>query len=196
MRKLGFIIVVLILSIPMISCTSTETADPSKPTTPLATEKLNEAVKDEAGEEDQRQALEMSLDFKTIDFTVDSKDYEATLTPEGLSAIREETKPFLTSSYYEVYFIDRYMTLPIQVAHIEKAKLHPENIQAKIRDHKSDWIVVEYTLDLKFTDQGGKEYKSIPLWGDITFLQKDGEWHIQDDTYDMKPFTEIINNAS
>ncbi|CAI6080123.1 hypothetical protein PAECIP112173_02789 [Paenibacillus sp. JJ-100] len=196
MRNLGSMIVVLILSILMTSCTSTETADPSKPTNPLATEKSNEVVKDEAGEEDQRQALEMSIDFKTKDFTADGKDYEATLTQAGLSAIREETKPFLTSSYYEVYFIDRYMTLPIQVAHIEKAKLHPENIQAKIRDHKSDWIVVEYTLDLKFTDQGGKEYKSIPLWGDITFLQEEGEWRIQDDTYDMKPFTEIINNAS
>ncbi|WP_342553453.1 hypothetical protein [Paenibacillus sp. FSL R7-0652] len=195
-RSSGSMLAVLILiSILIIGCTSTETAEPSNQTPPPVMEKLNDAGGDKAGVEEQQQALEMSLDYKTKELTVDGKDYEDTLTPEGLSAKAESMRLFLTSRNYESYIINRYISLPLHAASIEKAKLHPENIQAKIKDHKSDWILVEYTLDLKFTDQKGKEYKSIPLSGDITFLQDEGAWRIQDDTYNMKPFTDIINNA-
>lgn len=114
---------------------------------------------------------------------------------EGLLAKGETMKPFLTSRNYEAYMANRYIVLPLQIAHIEQAKLHPENIQTKIKDNKSDWILVEYTLDLKFTDKNGKEFKYIPLSGDITFLQDQGEWRIQDDTYNRDAFADIINNS-
>ncbi|NMI06824.1 hypothetical protein HF638_22820 [Paenibacillus sp. SZ31] len=40
-----------------------------------------------------------------------------------------------------------------------------------------------------------QEFKSIPLSGDITFLQDQGEWRIQDDTYNRDAFADIINNS-
>ncbi|MEK4529613.1 hypothetical protein NST38_29870 [Paenibacillus sp. FSL H8-0104] len=196
MRKLAYVMGILFLSAAMLmGCTSSEPAESTEPVTPPATEQPSDTGDQKATAEEQQQALEMSLEYKTTELTVDGKDYEDTLEMEGLLAKGETMKPFLTSRNYEAYMANRYIVLPLQVAHIEQARLHPENIQTKIKDSKSDWILVEYTLDLKFTDKDGKEFKSIPLSGDITFLQDQGEWRIQDDTYNMKPFTEIINNS-
>ncbi|MBT2286925.1 hypothetical protein J7E78_25735 [Paenibacillus polymyxa] len=196
MRKLAYVMSTLFLSAAMfVGCTPSEPAESTKPVTPPATEQPSDVSDQKATAEEQLQALEMSLEYKTTELTVDSKDYVDTLEMEGLLAKGETMKPFLTSRNYEAYMVNRYIVLPLQVAHIEQAKLHPENIQTKIKDSKSDWILVEYTLDLKFTDENGKEFKSIPLSGDITFLQDQGEWRIQDDTYNMKPFAEIINSS-
>jgi len=35
--------------------------------------------------------------------------------------------------------------------------------------------------------------KTIPLEGESTFLQEQGEWRIQDDTYNMKEILDIVN---
>ncbi|MDQ0723576.1 hypothetical protein QF049_004837 [Paenibacillus sp. W4I10] len=196
MHKLAYVMGTLFLSAAMLmGCTTSEPAESTEPITPPATEQPSDTRDQKATAEEQQQALEMSLEYKTTELTVDGKDYEDTLEMEGLLAKGDTMKPFLTSRNYEAYMANRYIVLPLQVAYIEQAKLHPENIQTKIKDNKSDWILVEYTLDLKFTDENGKEFKSIPLSGDITFLQDQGEWRIQDDTYNMKPFTEIINKS-
>ncbi|MEK4663674.1 hypothetical protein MHH93_17460 [Priestia sp. FSL H7-0729] len=196
MRKFAYVMGILFLSAAMlIGCTPSEPAESTEQVTPPATEQPSDMSDQKATAEEQQQALEMSLEYKTTELTVDGKNYEDTLEMEGLLAKGETMKSFLTSRNYEAYMANRYIILPLQVAHIEQAKLHPENIQTKIKDNKSDWILVEYTLDLKFTDDKGKEFKSVPLSGDITFLQDQGEWRIQDDTYNMKPFTEIINNS-
>lgn len=172
MRKLAYVMGILFLSAAMlIGCTSSEPAESTEPVTPPATEQPSDTGDQKATAEEQQQALEMSLEYKTTELTVDGKDYEDTLEMEGLLAKGETMKPFLTSRNYEAYMANRYIVLPLQVAHIEQAKLHPENIQTKIKDNKSDWILVEYTLDLKFTDKNGKEFKSIPLSGDITFCR-------------------------
>lgn len=196
MRKFVYVMGTLFLSAAMLmGCTPSEPAEITEPVTPPATEQPSDMSGQKATAEEQQQALEMSLEYKTTELTVDGKDYEDTLEMEGLLAKGETMKPFLTSRNYEAYMANRYIVLPLQVAHIEQAKLHPEHIETKIKDSKSDWILVEYTLDLKFTDENGKEINSIPLSGDITFLQDKGEWRIQDDTYNRDAFADIINSS-
>ncbi|MDK8190518.1 hypothetical protein QP794_10505 [Paenibacillus sp. UMB7766-LJ446] len=181
-------------SVLIMGCTSSETTEILQETPP-ASEQLSIVTNQKASAEDEQQALEMALEYKETELTVDYKDYEDTLTMEGLLAKGETMKPFLTTKNYEAYMANRYITLPLLVADKEKALLRPEDIQAKIKESKSDWILVEYTLDLIFTDEDGKEMKTIPLSGEITFLQEQGEWRIQDDTYNMKAFLEIINKS-
>ncbi|WP_340399942.1 hypothetical protein [Paenibacillus sp. FSL H8-0079] len=196
MRKLAYVIGTLFLFAGMlVGCTPSEPAESTEPITPPVTEQPSDVSDQKATAEEQLQALEMSLDYKTTELTVDGKDYDDALEMEGLLAKGDTMKPFLTSRNYEAYMANGYIILLLQVAHLEQAKLHPENIQTKINDSKSDWILVEYTLDLKFTDENGKEFKSIPLSGDITFLQDQGEWRIQDDTYNRDAFADIINNS-
>ncbi|MCW3793220.1 hypothetical protein OM416_16640 [Paenibacillus sp. LS1] len=196
MRKLAYVMGTLFLSAAMLmGCTSSEPAESTESVTPSVTEQPIDVSDQKATVEEQLQALEMSLDYKTTELTVDGKDYDDMLEMQGLQAKGETMKPFLTSRNYEAYMANGYILLLLQVAHIEQAKLHPENIQTKIKDSKSDWILVEYTLDLKFTDENGKEFKSIPISGDITFLQDQGEWRIQDDTYNRDAFADIINNS-
>jgi uncharacterized protein YcfL len=193
MRKLAYVMSGLFLSSVLImGCTSSETTEILQETPP-ASEQLSIVTNQKASAEDEQQALEMALEYKETELTVDYKDYEDTLTMEGLLAKGETMKPFLTTKNYEAYMANRYITLPLLVADKEKALLRPEDIQAKIKESKSDWILVEYTLDLIFTDEDGKEMKTIPLSGEITFLQEQEEWRIQDDTYNMKAFLEIIN---
>jgi hypothetical protein len=195
MRKLAYVMSGLFLSSVLImGCTSSETTEILQETPP-ASEQLSIVTNQKASAEDEQQALEMALEYKETELTVDYKDYEDTLTMEGLLAKGETMKPFLTTKNYEAYMANRYITLPLLVADKEKALLRPEDIQAKIKESKSDWILVEYTLDLIFTDEDGKEMKTIPLSGEITFLQEQGEWRIQDDTYNMKAFLEIINKS-
>jgi hypothetical protein len=195
MRKLAYVMSGLFLSSVLImGCTSSETTEILQETPP-ASEQLSIVTNQKASAEDEQQALEMALEYKETELTVDYKDYEDTLTMEGLLAKGETMKPFLTTKNYEAYMANRYITLPLLVADKEKALLRPEDIQAKIKESKSDWILVEYTLDLIFTDEDGKEMKTIPLEGEITFLQEQGEWRIQDDTYNMKAFLEIINKS-
>ncbi|WP_143812646.1 hypothetical protein [Paenibacillus taichungensis] len=181
-------------SVLIMGCTSSETSEILQETPP-ASEQLSIVTNQKASAEDEQQALEMALEYKETELTVDYKDYEDTLTMEGLLAKGETMKPFLTTKNYEAYMANRYITLALLVADKEKALLRPEDIQAKIKESKSDWILVEYTLDLIFTDEDGKEMKTIPLSGEITFLQEQGEWRIQDDTYNMKAFLEIINKS-
>lgn len=195
-RKLAYVMSTLFLSSVMImGCTPSESAENVKETIPPATNQPSIVSNQKASAIDEQQALEMSLDYKTTELTVDYKDYEDTLTVEGLLARAELIRPFLTERNFESNIDARFNKIPLRVADKEKALLHPENIQTKIKDSKSDWILVEYTLDLKFTDKDGKEFKSIPLSGDITFLQDQGEWRIQDDTYNRDAFADIINNS-
>lgn len=52
-----------------------------------------------------------------------------------------------------------------------------------------------YSVGLPFQVADREEAKTIPLEGEITFLQEQEEWRIQDDTYNMKAFLEIINKS-
>ncbi|WP_337033552.1 hypothetical protein [Paenibacillus illinoisensis] len=185
---------VLLSSAMIMGCTESKTTDPVQETTP-PTSQQNTPTSEKAEAQDEQKALDMSLEYKKTELTVDYADYEDTLTVEGLLAKGETMKPFLTEKNYESYMANRYATLPLMVADKEKALLHPENILVEIKESKNDWILVEYSLNLVFTDREGKQLKNIPLSGDITFLQDQGEWRIQDDTYNIKELQNIVYEA-
>ncbi|WP_227780094.1 hypothetical protein [Paenibacillus sp. P13VS] len=180
----------LFLSGMIMGCTESKTTDPVQETTP-PTNQQNIPTSEKADAQDEQKALDMSMEYKKTELTVDYADYEDTLTVEGLLAKGETIKPFLTEKNYESYMANRYATLPLMVADKEKALLHPGNILVEIKESKNDWILVEYRLNLVFTDREGKQLKNIPLSGDITFLQDQGEWRIQDDTYNIKDLQNI-----
>ncbi|MFS0872612.1 hypothetical protein [Paenibacillus xylanilyticus] len=191
MRKLVCVMSAVLLSSAMImGCTESETIDRAQETTTPTNEPSME-TNQKATAQDEQKALEMSLEYKKTELTVDYADYEDTLTVEGVLAKGETIKPFLTEKNYESYMANRYATLPLLVADKEKALLHPENMLVEIKESKNDWILVEYRLNLVFTDREGKQLKNIPLSGDITFLQDQGEWRIQDDTYNIKELQNI-----
>lgn len=191
MRKLVSVMSTVLLSSAMImGCTESKTTDPVQETT-LLTNEQNMPTSEKATAQDEQKALDMSLEYKKTELTVDYADYEDTLTVEGLLAKGETLKPFLTEKNYESYMANRYATLPLMVADKEKALLHPDNILVEIKESKKDWILVEYRLNLVFTDREGKQLKNVPLSGDITFLQDQGEWRIQDDTYNIKDLQNI-----
>ncbi|MCG7386726.1 hypothetical protein [Paenibacillus sp. ACRRY] len=191
MRKLVSAMSTVLLSSAMImGCTESKTTDPVQETT-HPTNEQNMPTSEKATAQDEQKALDMSLEYKKTELTVDYADYEDTLTVEGLLAKGETLKPFLTEKNYESYMANRYATLPLMVADKEKALLHPENILVEIKESKNDWILVEYRLNLVLTDREGKQLKNIPLSGDITFLQDQGEWRIQDDTYNIKDLQNI-----
>ncbi|GAB1158429.1 hypothetical protein YWY31_44540 [Paenibacillus illinoisensis] len=191
MRKLVSVMSTVLLSSAMImGCTESKTTDPVQETTP-PTNQQNIPTSEKADAQDEQKALDMSMEYKKTELTVDYADYEDTLTVEGLLAKGETIKPFLTEKNYESYMANRYATLPLMVADKEKALLHPENILVEIKESKNDWILVEYRLNLVFTDREGKQLKNTPLSGDITFLQDQGEWRIQDDTYNIKDLQNI-----
>lgn len=124
-----------------------------------------------ASAQEEQQALEMTLEYKTVEFAVDNKEGEELLTVEKMLAKKEILKPFLTERNLERSSIG----LPFQVADREDASLHAEDIKAKIKESKNDWMLVEYTLHLVFTNDDGEETKTIPLEGEITFLQEQGD---------------------
>lgn len=192
MRKLVSVMSTVLLSSAMImGCTESKTTDPVQETI-QPTNQQNIPTSKKATAQDEQKALDMSLEYKKTELTVDYADYEDTLTVEGLLAKGETIKPFLTEKNYESYMANRYATLPLMVADKEKALLHPENILVEIKESKNDWILVEYRLNLVFNDREGKQLKNIPLSGDITFLQDQGEWRIQDDTYNIKDLQNIV----
>ncbi|MGG4127126.1 hypothetical protein ABEW19_02545 [Paenibacillus illinoisensis] len=194
MRKVICLMSALLLSGMIMGCTESKTSDPVQEIPP-PTSDSSMVTNDKATAQDEQKALDMSLEYKKKELTVDYADYEDTLTVEGLLAKGETMKPFLTEKNYEAYMANRYATLPLMVADKEKALLHPENILVEIKESKNDWILVEYRLNLVFTDREGKQLKNIPLSGDITFLQDQGEWRIQDDTYNIKDLQNIVYEA-
>lgn len=173
-----------------MGCTESNTTNPVQESTP-PTSQPSIVTNETATAQDEQKALDMSLEYKKTELTVDYADYEDTLTVEGLLSKGETMKPFLTEKNYESYMANRYATLPLMVADKEKALLHPENILVEIKESKSDWILVEYRLNLVLADREGQQLKNIPLSGDITFLQDQGEWRIQDDTYNIKDLQNI-----
>lgn len=192
LRKLNYIIgTITLMSLVMMGCNESKKTESIQEPAPSSTSQLSILTNQKASAQEEQQALEMTLDYKKAEFTVDNTEDEELLTLEKVLAKKEILKPFLTERNLERYSVG----LPFQVADKEDASLHAEDIQAKMKESKNDWMLVEYTLNLVFTNFDGEETKSIPLEGEITFLQEQGEWRIQDDTYNMKAFLEIINKS-
>ncbi|WP_440114720.1 hypothetical protein [Paenibacillus sp. QZ-Y1] len=192
MRKLVYVVGTVFLSSAMImGCTPSESSENVEMNTPKLTDQPSIVSNQKASAQDEQQALEMSMEYKKTELSVDYKDYEDTLNVEGMLARAEVIRPFLTEKSFESNINTRFNTIPLRVADKERALLHPENIQVKIKESKNDWILVEYTLDLILADEDGKEKRVIPLSGDITFLQDQGEWRIQDDTYNIEELLDI-----
>ncbi|OPG97461.1 hypothetical protein B2I21_16500 [Chryseobacterium mucoviscidosis] len=192
MRKLNYIIgTVTLMSIIMMGCNESKKTESIQEPAPSSPSQLSILTNQKASAQEEQQALEMTLEYKKAEFVVDNPQGEELLTVEKVLAKKEILKPFLTERNLERYSVG----LPFQVADKEDASLHAEDIKAKIKESKNDWMLVEYTLNLVFTNYDGEETKTIPLEGEITFLQEQGEWRIQDDTYNMKAFLEIINKS-
>ncbi|KGP83462.1 MULTISPECIES: hypothetical protein [unclassified Paenibacillus] len=192
MRKLNYIIgTVTLMSIIMMGCNESKKTESIQEPAPSSPSQLSILSNQKASAQEEQQALEMTLEYKKAEFAVDNTEDEELLTVEKVLAKKEILKPFLTERNLERYSVG----LPFQVADKEDASLHAEDIKAKIKESKNDWMLVEYTLNLVFTNYNGEETKTIPLEGEITFLQEQGEWRIQDDTYNMKAFLEIINKS-
>jgi hypothetical protein len=192
LRKLNYIIgTVTLMSIIMMGCNESKKTESIQEPAPSSPSQLSILSNQKASAQEEQQALEMTLDYKKAEFAVDNTEGEELLTVEKVLAKKEILKPFLTERNLERYSVG----LPFQVADKEDASLHAEDIKAKMKESKNDWMLVEYTLNLVFTNYDGEETKTIPLEGEITFLQEQGEWRIQDDTYNMKAFLEIINKS-
>ncbi|MGW7159783.1 hypothetical protein [Paenibacillus taichungensis] len=193
MRKLNYIIgTVTLMSVVMMGCNESPKPESIQEPAPSSTSQLSILTNQKASAQEEQQALEMTLDYKKAEFAVDNTKGEELLTVENVLAKKEILKPFLTEWNLERNSVG----LPFQVADKEDASLHTEDIQAKMKESKNDWMLVEYTLNLVFTNYDGEETKTIPLEGEITFLQEHGEWRIQDDTYNMKAFLDIVNKSS
>ena len=192
MRKLNYIIgTVTLMSIIMMGCNESKKTESVQEPASSSTSQLSILSNQKASAQEEQKALEMTLEYKKAEFAVDNTEGEELLTVEKVLAKKEILKPFLTERNLERYSVG----LPFQVADREEASLHAEDIKAKMKESKNDWMLVEYTLKLVFTNYDGEETKTIPLEGEITFLQEQGEWRIQDDTYNMKAFLEIINKS-
>lgn len=192
LRKLNYIIgTVTLMSIIMMGCNESKKTDNIQESAPSSTSQLSILTNQKASAQEEQQALEMTLDYKKAEFAVDNTESEELLTVEKMLAKKEILKPFLTERNFERNSVG----LPFQLADKEDASLHAEDIKAKMKESKTDWMLVEYTLNLVFTNYDGEDKKTIPLEGEITFLQEQGEWRIQDDTYNMKAFLEIINKS-
>ncbi|MDN8591351.1 hypothetical protein Q0V21_21550 [Paenibacillus sp. 11B] len=190
MRKLNYIIgTVTLMSIIMMGCNESKKTESIQEPAPSSPSQLSILTNQKASAQEEQQALEMILDYKKAEFVVDNPEGEELLTVEKVLAKKEILKPFLTERNLERYSVG----LPLQVADKEDASLHAEDIKAKMKESKNDWMLVEYTLNLVFTNHDGEETKTIPLEGEITFLQEQGEWRIQDDTYNMKELLDIVN---
>lgn len=190
MRKLNYIIgTVTLMSVVMMGCNEPPKPESIQEPAPSSTSQLSILTNQKASAQEEQQALEMTLEYKKAEFAVDNTESEELLTVEKMLAKKEILKPFLTERNFERNSVG----LPFQVADKEDASLHTEDIQAKMKESKNDWMLVEYTLNLVFTNYDGVETKTIPLEGEITFLQEQGEWRIQDDTYNMKAFLDIVN---
>lgn len=192
LRKLNYIIgTVTLMSIIMMGCNESKKTENIQEPASSSTSQLSILTNQKASAQEEQQALEMTLDYKKAEFAVDNMEGKELLTVENVLAKKEILKPFLTERNLE----RNSMGLPFQVADKEDASLHAKDIKAKMKESKNDWMLVEYTLNLVFTNYDGEETKTIPLEGEITFLQEQGEWRIQDDTYNMKAFLEIINKS-
>ncbi|MFB8376268.1 hypothetical protein ACWIE6_16595 [Paenibacillus taichungensis] len=190
MRKLNYIIgTITLMSVVMMGCNESQKTESIQEPAPSSTSQLSILTNQKASAQEEQQALEMTLEYKKAEFAVDNTEDEELLTVEKMLAKKEILKPFLTERNLERNSVG----LPFQVADKEDASLHTEDIQAKMKESKNDWMLVEYTLNLVFTNYDGVETKTIPLEGEITFLQEQGEWRIQDDTYNMKAFLDIVN---
>lgn len=190
LRKLNYFIgTVTLMSVVMMGCNESQKNESIQEPAPSSNSQLSILTNQKASAQEEQQALEMTLEYKTVEFAVDNKEGEELLTVEKMLAKKEILKPFLTERNLERSSIG----LPFQVADREDASLHAEDIKAKIKESKNDWMLVEYTLHLVFTNDDGEETKTIPLEGEITFLQEQGGWRIQDDTYNMKAFMDIVN---
>lgn len=190
MRKLNYIIgTVTLMSIIMMGCNESKKTESIQEPAPSSPSQLSILTNQKASAQEEQKALEMTLEYKKAEFAVDNTEDEELLTVEKVLAKKEILKPFLTERNLERYSVG----LPLQVADKEDASLHAEDIKAKMKESKNDWMLVEYTLNLVFTNHDGEETKTIPLEGEITFLQEQGEWRIQDDTYNMKELLDIVN---
>ncbi|WP_408893292.1 hypothetical protein [Paenibacillus taichungensis] len=190
MRKLNYIIgTITLMSVVMMGCNESKKTESIQEPAPSSTSQLSILTNQKASAQEEQQALEMTLEYKKAEFAVDNTESEELLTVEKMLAKKEILKPFLTERNFERNSVG----LPFQVADKEDASLHTEDIQAKMKESKNDWMLVEYTLNLVFTNYDGEETKTIPLEGEITFLQEQGEWRIQDDTYNVKEILDIVN---
>lgn len=190
LRKLNYIIgTVTLMSIIMMGCNESKKTESIQEPAPSSPSQLSILTNQKASAQEEQKALEMTLEYKKAEFAVDNTEDEELLTVEKVLAKKEILKPFLTERNLERYSVG----LPLQVADKEDASLHAEDIKAKMKESKNDWMLVEYTLNLVFTNHDGEETKTIPLEGEITFLQEQGEWRIQDDTYNMKELLDIVN---
>jgi hypothetical protein len=145
-----------------------------------------------ASESDEKAMLTTADQYKKAEFTVDEYDEEHTMTREALEAKGEILKPFLTSRYYVAKMADRNIALPLQVANKESVTLHPEDMSFSVKENRGDSLLITYTLNLILTDKNGQEARHIPLEGDITFLQENNQWLIQDDTYNIKELQNLV----
>ncbi|WP_405154859.1 hypothetical protein [Paenibacillus sp. FSL K6-0108] len=145
-----------------------------------------------ASESDEKAMLTTADLYKKAEFTVDKYDEEHTMTREALEAKGEILKPFLTSKYFVAKMADRNIALPLQVANKESVTLHPEDMNFSVKENRGDSLLITYTLNLILTDKNGKETRNIPLEGDITFLQENNQWLIQDDTYNIKELQNLV----
>ncbi|MGC5775476.1 hypothetical protein [Paenibacillus pabuli] len=207
MRKYSGLAAAMVLSFILIAGCSNSTADEGTTTEPSVNTtsgqegssgngggRVSEGTTEvsQASESDEKAMLITANQYKKAEFTGDEYDEEHTMTREAVEAKGDILKPFLTSKYYVAKMADRNIALPLQVANKESVTLHPEDMNFSVKENRGDSLLITYTLNLILTDKNGKEARSIPLEGDITFLQENNQWLIQDDTYNIKELQNLV----
>jgi hypothetical protein len=113
-------------------------------------------------------AIETASQYKYTELSV--PNYEDVLEIHSIKEQLDRVEPYLTEKCYERHYSNRSIILPQQVAAKKERILKPSDLTMKVKENNGDKLILEYTLQLLFLNEGGQKDTEIALQGELTVI--------------------------